>query len=283
MVPLYKVYRGPLAAGNALWMGDWSRYEVSLRLDDRAAGEILAQLHLDGCSAQGVIPFGGMMSPLRWAEVVPTWFLRNLGAADGKPLRYVVLSAGCGGAESSHSADKAAVMDAVLVPENLRAGVALAEFAKRSEKRVFLLCSGDLSHRHGNGACPVKKTAGGGAGEEAQDDRFLNPRYQTADLDAEPFDAAMERWARNLDPNSLLQDAGAKLGTAHACGFDGCVLLQGCLARAAEVLEDAKVRTTALAPSRFHARVLARSHPVYFGMMVAVFTPAAAPSAKAKL
>ena len=56
MVPLYKVYRGPLAAGNALWMGDWSRYEVSLRLDDRAAGEILAQRNF-GVTPSRYAPF----------------------------------------------------------------------------------------------------------------------------------------------------------------------------------------------------------------------------------
>ena len=39
---------------------------------------------------------------------------------------------------------------------------------------------------------------------------------------------------------------------------------------------DAEVQTRALAPGPFQPHVLARNHPVYFGMMAAVYTPAGA-------
>ena len=182
------VYRGRGAAGNALWMGSWSEFAVEVPFDDEQAGALLAALQEAGVDAQGLTCFSGMNAPIRWAEVVPLWFLSQTCTA----ARYVIISQGCGGAAGSSSKHRASVSPAAM-PSTMRAGETVLQFAQRSAQRVFVVFSGDLSHLHGNDKVPLVQHSAGGCSCPCPDARFANPMYKKAAPEAAHFDAAIDQ------------------------------------------------------------------------------------------
>lgn len=91
------VYRGSGATGNALWMGAWENFKVHVEFDDAQASKLLAHFKDAGVDAQGINMFAGD-APIRWAEVVPLWFLRDMLG-----VKFVILSQGCGGSDGASS------------------------------------------------------------------------------------------------------------------------------------------------------------------------------------
>jgi len=71
---------------------------------------------------------------------------------------------------------------------------------------------------------------------------------------AEPFDQLMEKWAGKLDSKILIKKAAPMLTNALCCGYIGFVMLQG-------MLEN----------KDFTPKVISRSAPTYYGMMVASY------------
>ncbi len=75
---------------------------------------------------------------------------------------------------------------------------------------------------------------------------------------AAPFDKAVGAWAANPSTGAewLLGVAGKLVGKALSCGFPSLVMLQGVLGRDFP---------------RYRPRLLANTHPTYYGMLVAIF------------
>jgi aromatic ring-opening dioxygenase LigB subunit len=222
------VYRGNSAAGSALWMEAWDEFKVEVAMDDAQAGELLKHMVAAGVDAQGITPFAGVSTPLRWAETVPLWFLRKLVAGNAK---CIILSQGLGGAEGASSLHRGQVSPR-LIPQTILQGRTLYKFAQSSSKRVFVVYSGDLSHRHGNSLCPLV--------DGKPDPKYCNPKYCDGAPQAMAYDRLIGEWA--ADPAAankavsgghlLLDRAASLLGKAQSCGFDGFVMLHGMLAEA---------------------------------------------------
>merc|ERR1711904_524710 len=102
---------------------------------------------------------------------------------------------GCGGAEGASSADRATVSPS-RVPQTLAEGRALCRFAEQSSRRIFIIFSGDLSHRHGNQKVPVRNGT--------PDPMFMNPKYPDAVPEAAKYDEVIGNWAATLEADLLL-------------------------------------------------------------------------------
>jgi aromatic ring-opening dioxygenase LigB subunit len=119
-----------------------------------------------------------------------------------------------------------------MVPELLQLGRLLAQFFNDAPEKIAVIISADLAHTHTEeGPYGYSKTA-------------------------EIFDNLIEKWiiSGGKNPSLLLSKATEILDEALACGFTGLVLLQGIL----EIIP--------LKP-----KLLASSHPTYYGMAVATY------------
>lgn len=187
---------------------------MDVDFDDRAASQLLGHLRHAGVDAQGINVFAGCDVPIRWAEVVPLWFLRQLKES----CKFVILSQGCGGSDGASSMHRGQVSPGLL-PNTLHAGGEVCKFAQASEKRVFVLYSGDLSHMHGNDKVPCDCHG-------KQDPKYMNPQYVKAVPEAAAYDGYVGQWAASLRGELLLDKAAKILPKAMSCGYDGFVMLE---------------------------------------------------------
>jgi aromatic ring-opening dioxygenase LigB subunit len=141
-----------------------------------------------------------MKIPLKWAEVISVWLLKQFPSKSQN--KFVIFSL-------PHNrlteGDK-------MAPEAYVLGKTIYEFLNNLPLKIAILISCDLAHTH-------KIQGGPEAGTEP---------YGISEL-AEPFDKAIEKWARNpVDHNgleSLLIDAKGMLMKALSCGYLGLVML----------------------------------------------------------
>ena len=194
------VYLNPSAAGNAKWMGAWEKFAVAVRLANEEAKSLLVHLQQAEVAAEGIIAFANFDIPMRWSEVIPLWFITqalggDIGPRDetvgapaepppGQP-RIILLTEGCGGGTGASSADRAAVSPG-KIPETLRTGAEIRNWANQQTQRIVFLGSVDLAHGHGNSRCPQLPDGSG------PDPRYRKPRYEEPLHGAEPFDEAMQ-------------------------------------------------------------------------------------------
>ena len=130
------------------------------------------------------------------------------------------------------------MLDSTLVPELRRLGAAIFREIEAWPERVAAIVSTDLAHTH---------LATGPYG------------YSPAAL---PFEEACGRWAATLNSSELTVVAASYVDRALSCGFIGMVLLD------AMVQLAGRGRTGPWVP-----RLMARAHPTYYGMMVALMSP----------
>jgi len=128
--------------------------------------------------------------PLRWGEVCPLLLARQGGF---RPRRVVILSIPARRSKVSS-----------MVPEIRSLGRALRRAL--ANETFAVIVSGDLAHAHlADGPYGYSPTA-------------------------DPFEAAVATWLRNIsDTRALLNDAASLVDTALSCGFLGLVLLLGIL------------------------------------------------------
>jgi len=240
------VYVASSASGTAQWNDEWKDFEVSLKLNTSLAFSLLDHLNKNDAPAEGITFFSALPAPLKWGEVVPSYFITKdlYHQGDESNPEFVIITPprGAGSTVEARRDHKTG-----LYPELMRIGELLREWTESIGKRAWLVVSGDLSHYH-----PY--------------DESVSPIYKPApnwfdwapSETAEDFDAEMEKWVGTLSGKELLEVAGPKDVIAASCGFSGCVILQGALQK-----EDKK---------EWKSTVLTRQHPTYFGMMVALWT-----------
>lgn len=190
----------------------------------------------------GVLPL-----PLHWGEVLALEYLATASgaAARGGPPRQLGPSLVALGLPLSRYNLSSAVA------AGFRAmGRDLGGLIESLEARVAVVVSTDLAHRH------WPNTSFG-----------FSPH-------AEPFDAAVGRWAASLDPTPLVVDSAAHVDEIYACGWLGLLLLHGALEGAAAARggrddgDGASAGAGAPLNATFTPTVTAApAHPTYYGMM----------------
>ena len=212
----FGIYLNKKASGSAEWEGNYSNYNIEIKLDQNLSKKLLLHLQQEHSNVSGITCFSPSVgtAPLRWAEVVPLWFLRKL-----KETKYIILSQ-----------PMRRYKPLIMKDELLALGYNLNDFFDNLSLRVVVIVSADLAHTHGDGM-----------------------HYKFSDK-AEIFDQAIENWAKTLDINFLLNDAGSVYDESHCCGFTGFLILQG-------LLENLDVKK----------EVLSREKITYFGMIVTSF------------
>jgi aromatic ring-opening dioxygenase LigB subunit len=198
---------------------EYKEYISDLNLDSNIANSLLRHLKEKNHSIEGITTFSATEPiPLRWGEVVPAWFLRDI------QTKYVILT------QPSRRINKAIDM----IPELQALGSDIVSYLHTLAEKVFVLISGDMAHTY--------QTDGPGP-------YGIHPS-------AQPFDDAVEQWAKSLNRNFLLKEAGSMLNTALACGFTGFVFLDSLMSSLKKNIKS---------------QVFCNLHPTYYGMMVAKF------------
>lgn len=211
----FGIYRNSKARGTAGWEGQYDEFSAEIDLDTEFSDQLINQLTKQEAAVKGITCFSPSVgeAPLRWGEVVPLWFLREV------QTKYIVMS---------QPLRRYQPLD--MTKELLMMGQSLYDFLQTSAKRVVVVVSGDLAHTHQDG---------------------LHYRYSSS---AEPFDQAIEDWVRSQNIEDLVVTAGSFLEEALCCGYASFVMLHGLLER-----------------GNFRNEFVVRSHPTYFGMLVASF------------
>lgn len=257
------VYLNSRAKGNAEWNGQWTEYDVDVALDTKVSGALVEHLLKDGIPVEGMRAFAACEAPLRWGEVIPLWFFRDLTAAG---VKVVIFS------------NPVRRMDDYPLSEVTHVGRSIANFLSSLEQRVLYIVSGDLAHSHKTD-CTLPLYL--------PDPRWNMPTSDTA----LPFDLYVENWVKcsplpvpgigerevsgpvvtkekystvwDNNTCSIAEQWLAK-GTelkclALTCGIYGFGVLHGILSAEVERM------------ATFDAHLLCRLAPTYYGMMVAAF------------
>ncbi|MHA1737049.1 MAG: hypothetical protein ACTSXA_05330 [Candidatus Heimdallarchaeota archaeon] len=214
----FGIYLNKGGSGSAEWMDEYKDFQVNIEFDQEISQNLLDYLIDKETSINGVVTYTASVdAPLRWGEVVPLWFIRNLS----KKPKFILLSQPLRRLEDAEE----------LVPETLTLGNDLRLFFEKLNKKVVILISADMGHTH-----------------------HKEGPYGYHEM-AEQFDELMEKWAGKLDSKLLIKKATPMLTKALCCGYIGFVMLQG-------MLEN----------KEFTPKVISRSAPTYYGMMVASYT-----------
>ena len=255
----FAIYQNSRAKGNAEWNSQWTEYDVDVALDSDVAKRFLKHLQDDKISANGIAPFDPCEAPLRWGEVVPLWFFRDVTSAGMKVVIF------------NNPVDKMRSQEPLF--EVTKVGASIARFLKDLPMRVLYVVSGDLAHSHKTD-CTLPLYL--------PDPRWNMPTSDTA----LPFDLSIEHWvlctpyaARDMtqpvkttekhsakwdkttykDAEQWLAKATDMKKSALSCGIFGLGILHGILT--AELEEGAT----------YDAHLLCRLAPTYYGMAVAAF------------
>lgn len=182
----FGIYRNEKAKGSAEWKDDYDTYSIAIPINNTIANNLFNDLKEKSHKVEGITTYSASEPlPLRWGEVVPLWFIREL------ETKYVILT------QPSRRISQALDM----VPELTKLGQDVASFLQALPERVFVLISGDIAHTY-----------------QADGPYGIHPT-------AQPFDDAIGKWATSLETNILVEEAGSKLYTALCCGFTGFVFL----------------------------------------------------------
>ena len=82
------VYLNDRGKGTAEWKDQWMEYNVSVELDSDLARSFLNHLQSEGVAAEGMLAYTACEAPLRWGEVIPLWYLRDLTAIGVKVVIF---------------------------------------------------------------------------------------------------------------------------------------------------------------------------------------------------
>jgi len=172
---------------------------------------------------------GSSTLPIMWGEVIPWWFIQEAAAARGFQLPPVIYI----GQPPKNN-----------VTELLSLGSSIVNVAMRelSTRRIAVVISGDLSHRH------------------SSDPQAPYPYDPSSAL----FDEAIKEWGM-IDRSSsteaesdklLLEKASAVSDSAGSCGYTGIIMLHGML------------RELVKCGYEFNNKFYKYAAPTYFGMIV---------------
>ena len=182
----------------------------------KALSVALSEAH--GANSTSVIGWNDVIPlPLHWGEALP---LRLM--PDGDTAQLVVV----GLPLSRHN------YSSRVAPGFVEMGKVMGEVLESSPKRIALLVSTDLAHRHW-----PNTTMG------------FSPH-------SEPFDRAVGQWAASLDRDSLLVESTRWVDEVYSCGWLGICLLQGALDQVGTWLPRLEAGP---------------EHPTYYGMLAASF------------
>ena len=253
------VYLNSRAKGNAEWNSQWTEYDVDVSLDSKLASSFVDHLRKDGIPAEGMRAFTACEAPLRWGEVIPLWFFRDITASG--MVKVVIFSN-----------PMATSRKELPLSEVARVGRSIATFLNSLKERVLFVVSGDLAHSHKTDCTLPLYLA---------DPRWNMPTSESA----LPFDLCVENWVKcapkdasvtgpaktrdksltTFDVNSYqsaeywLSKGTALKGQALSCGITGFGILHGIL--------SAEVEVRAV----YESHLLCRLAPTYYGMIVAAF------------
>ena len=258
----FSVYLAPRAKGNAEWSGNWTEYDVDVALDVDLAKAFLQRLQGDNIPADGIVTFDVVWeAPLRWGEVVPLWFLRDLTSAG---VKVVIFSC-----PNSKLTDRDPLSDCPKV------GASIAKFLNKLPQRVLFIAGGELSHGHKTD-CAVPLYL--------PDPRWTLP----ASPDALLLDLSLVHWALCSPIASEEVTQSVNIAKEHSAKWDKSTykVAQQWLAKASKLKDSASLYSCGFygigvlnamlvaeveAGACYDARVLCRVAPTYFGMMSAAF------------
>ncbi|MBD3191179.1 MAG: hypothetical protein GF308_11065 [Candidatus Heimdallarchaeota archaeon] len=189
----FGIYLNRAGKGNASWEGEYEDYEIEIDFAQSLAIELVDCLQEKELAVNGITAFSsGMNAPLRWAEVVPLWFLKKVPTKTkylllSQPIRPFI----------SPPLDR--------IPELKKLGTNLKSYFDFLAEKVVVIISADLAHTHTEDA-----------------------PYGFSET-AEPFDELMENWAVSLNEELLLKKALPLLDQAMCCGYYGFIILQSML------------------------------------------------------
>lgn len=227
----YGIYLGSHASGHATIGADLpnsTEYIVKLPqidLEPTLSKDLLVKL---GNETSGILPFADSEDmPLRWAEVIPLLMIPpRTDYSNTRSRRHMIWS---------HPLRRYTEAPE-MVPELVRLGRALFEWAETATLDIAIVISSDLSHTH------------------LEDGPY---GYSNS---SQPFDNTVGTWA--MDPcqhsSHLLEKARSLQNEAKSCGFTGLVLLHGVLCHEK-------------GSNNFKATVLANRNATYYGMMAATY------------
>ena len=258
----HSVYLNTRAKGNAEWNGHWTEYDVNIPLDSDLAKAFLDHLQGDNIPANGVAPFDPReKAPLRWGEVVPLWFFRDLTSAGIKVVIF--------------SSPISSMTDQSPLSHVSKLGRSIARFLNGLEQRVLYIASGDLAHTHETDCTlplyipdpifdmPPPRSETALSFDLSIEHWVLCTPLATGGV-ADPVKTTVKRsakWDKTTykDAEQWLARATGMKMSAFSCGVYEFGVLHGILA--AEVEGRAS----------YDAHLLCRFAPTYFGLIMAAF------------
>jgi aromatic ring-opening dioxygenase LigB subunit len=182
----YCLYYNQLASGTAEWDGKYQEFTVEVNIDCDETSRLKEFLQKQGNPVSTLTAFTpGVSIPLRWGEVVPLWFLKDI------PLSYQIMTLPTRRYDSAKK----------MIPELTKLGGDLREYFQKLKKDVIIIVSADLSHVH---------QVEGPYGHKPE---------------AEVFDNLVAEWIRMMEPNILREKATKILDDASCCGFTNFIIL----------------------------------------------------------
>lgn len=186
----FSLYENDLAAGTAEWENNYSEFRVEVKIDKESTRTFKDFLEDRNNRLGSIIAYArGVPAPLRWGEVVPLWFLKDI------PCSYQIMSI------PSRRYDQAKEM----IPELQKIGKDIYEYLTKVANNVVLIISADLAHTHMN-----------------------NDPFEFHE-DAAIFDALIKKWVIQQNTSILTEEALPLLDNALCCGYTGIVILDALL------------------------------------------------------
>ena len=180
------LYNNHLASGTAEWEGKYSDFSIDVSIDNKFTKLLMNYLQERNHVVGSVTAFTqGVPTPLRWGEVVPLWFLKDI------PCSYQIMSI----PTRRYSQPKE------MIPELQKIGKDIQEYLTNIDKDVIIIISADLAHTH-----------------------MLSGPYGFH-KDAAIFDSLIEKWVLQQKTSILTEEALPLLDSALCCGYTGIIIL----------------------------------------------------------
>jgi len=179
-------YNNYLASGTAEWEGKYSNFSIEVSIDNKFTKLLMNYLQERNNKVGSVTAFTqGVPTPLRWGEVVPLWFLKDI------PCSYQIMSI----PTRRYSQAKE------MIPELQKIGKDIQECLTSIERKVIIVISADLAHTH-----------------------MVNGPYGFHE-DAAIFDSLIEKWVHKQNTSILTEEVSPLLDSALCCGYTGIIIL----------------------------------------------------------
>ena len=164
----YCFYDNQSASGTAEWEDKYSDFFIKVSIDDKFTNLLMNFLQERNNLVGSITAFiKGVPTPLRWGEVVPLWFLKEITCS------YQIMSI----------PTRRYTQAKEMIPELQKIGKDIQEYLSNIEKDVIIIISADLAHTH------------------------LHSGPYGFHEDAEIFDSLVEKWVLQLKTSILTEEA----------------------------------------------------------------------------